>query len=46
MYAGNAIYRLGSNVLIGFEASQIRTTYNLLPSKLNNHYDLSLGYLF
>jgi hypothetical protein len=46
MYAGNAIYRLGSNVLIGMEVSQIRTNYFLLPSKLNNHYDLSLAYLF
>jgi hypothetical protein len=46
MYAGNAIYRLGSNVLIGMEVSQTRTNYFLLPSKLNNHYDLSLAYLF
>jgi hypothetical protein len=46
MYAGNAIYRLGSNVLIGMEVSQVRTNYFLLPSRLNNHYDLSLGYLF
>lgn len=46
MYAGNAIYRLGSNVLIGMEVSQLRTNYFLLPSKLNNHYDLSLAYLF
>lgn len=46
MYAGNAIYRLGSNVLLGAEVSQVRTNYFLLPSKLNNHYDLSLAYLF
>ncbi|HEV1285657.1 MAG TPA: hypothetical protein VNU44_10110, partial [Bryobacteraceae bacterium] len=46
MYAANAIYRLGSNVLIGMEVSQTRTNYFLLPSKLNNHYDLSLAYLF
>jgi hypothetical protein len=46
MYAGNAIYRLGSNVLIGMEVSQARTNYFLLPSELNNHYDLSLAYLF
>jgi hypothetical protein len=46
MYAGNAIYRLGSNVLLGAEISQVRTSYFLLPSKLNNHYDLSLAYLF
>lgn len=46
MYGANAIYRLGSNVLIGLEASQLRTNYFLLPSRLNNHYDLSLAYLF
>jgi hypothetical protein len=46
MYAGNAIYRLGSNVLLGAEVSQVRTNYFLQPSKLNNHYDLSLAYLF
>jgi hypothetical protein len=46
LYAGNAIYRLGSNILIGMEVSQVRTSYFLLPSKLNNHYDLSLAYLF
>jgi hypothetical protein len=45
-YGGNAIYRLGSNVLIGAEISQVRTNYFLLPSRLNNHYDLSLAYLF
>jgi hypothetical protein len=46
MYGGNAIYRLGSNVLLGAEVSQVRTNFFLLPSKLNNHYDLSVGYLF
>jgi hypothetical protein len=46
MYGVNAIYRLGSNVLLGAEVSQVRTNYFLLPSRLNNHYDLSLGYLF
>jgi hypothetical protein len=46
MYAANAIYRLGPNVLLGLEASQVRTSYILGPSRLNNHYDLALGYLF
>jgi hypothetical protein len=46
MYGGNAIFRLGSNVLLGAEISQVRTNYFLLPSRLNNHYDLSVGYLF
>jgi hypothetical protein len=45
-YGTNAIYRLGSNVLIGAEVSQVRTNYFLLPSRLNNHYDLALGYQF
>ena len=45
-YAGNLIYRLGPNVLLGLEASQARTNYFLRPNRLNNHYDLALGYLF
>jgi hypothetical protein len=46
LYAGNAVYRLGSNVLVGFEASQARTRYLGLGSRVNDHYDLSLAYLF
>jgi hypothetical protein len=46
LYAGNAVYRLGSNVLLGFEASQVRTRYLGLGNRVNNHYDLSLAYLF
>jgi hypothetical protein len=45
-YAGNLIYRLGPNVLLGLEASQVRTNYFLRPNRLNNHYDLALAYLF
>ena len=45
-YAGNAMYRLGSNLLIGLEASQVRTTYVGLGTRLNNHYDLGFAYLF
>src|SRR5207249_11829972 len=45
-YAGNLIYRLGPNVLLGLEASQARTNYFLRPNRLNNHYDLALAYLF
>ncbi len=45
-YAGNAIYKLGSNVLLGLEASQVRTNYLQQPNRLVNHYDLALGYLF
>lgn len=46
MYAGNAIYRLGSNVLLGFEASQVRTNYFEAARRLNNHYDVAVAYLF
>ncbi len=46
LYAGNAIYRLGSNVLLGFETSQVRTTYVGIQNRVNDHYDLSLAYLF
>ena len=45
-YAGNLIYRLGPNVLVGLEASQVRTDFVRLPRRLNNHYDLALAYLF
>ncbi|MEO8025714.1 MAG: hypothetical protein ABI823_04550 [Bryobacteraceae bacterium] len=46
MYAINAIYRLGSNVLTSIEASQVRTTYLGLGTRLNPHYDLAIAYLF
>jgi len=45
-YAGNAIYKFGSNVLVGIEASQVRTNYLQQSNRLVNHYDLALGYLF
>jgi hypothetical protein len=45
-YAGNIIYRLGPNVLLGLEASQLRTNYFQLPRLLNDHYDLAVAYLF
>jgi hypothetical protein len=45
-YAGNVVYRLGTNVLLGLEASQVRTNYLGLITRLNNHYDLALAYLF
>jgi hypothetical protein len=45
-YAGNAVYRLGPNVLLGLEASQVRTDYLGFMTRLANHYDLALGYLF
>jgi hypothetical protein len=45
-YAANMQYRLAPNVLLGIEASQVRTTYLGFGKRLNNHYDLALAYLF
>ena len=45
-YASNLRYQLAPNVFLGFEASQIRTTYLGIGKRLNNHYDLALAYLF
>ncbi|MEP6533754.1 MAG: hypothetical protein ABJF23_00435 [Bryobacteraceae bacterium] len=44
--AANLQYRLAPNVFLGFEASQVRTTYLGIGKRLNNHYDLALAYLF
>lgn len=45
-FAANLIYRLAPNVLASFEAAQLRTTYLGLANRINNHYDLALGYMF
>jgi hypothetical protein len=45
-YAGNVMYRFGSNVLGSFEASQVRTTFVDLGLRTFPHYDLGLAYLF
>ncbi len=45
-YAGNFMYRLGSNVVAAFEASQVRTNYLGFGTKLVPHYDLALAYMF
>jgi hypothetical protein len=45
-YAGNLQYRLGTNILTGFEASEVRTTYLGLGTRINQHYDLAIAYLF
>jgi hypothetical protein len=34
------------NVLMGLEASQLRTMYLGQGVRINNHYDLALAYLF
>ena len=46
VYANNFMYRLAPNILASFEASQTRTNYRNSGIRLNNHYDLSLAYLF
>lgn len=45
-YAGNVMYLLAPNVISAFEVGQARTTYLGIGTRLNNHYDLALGYLF
>lgn len=45
-YAANVMYLLAPNVLGAFEMGQARTTYLGIGNRLNNHYDLALGYLF
>jgi hypothetical protein len=46
IYAGNLIYKLAPNILAAFEVSQNRTAYTVSGTRLNNHYDLALAYLF
>ena len=46
MFGGNLYYRLAPNVLLGLEASQLRTVYLVNGVRINNHYDLALAYLF
>jgi hypothetical protein len=45
-YAANVMYLLAPNVISAFEVGQARTTYLGIGNRLNNHYDLALGYLF
>lgn len=45
-YAGNIMYRFGSNVIASFEGSRTRTTYLNSGSLSFPHYDLGLAYLF
>ncbi len=45
-YAGNVMYRLGSNVIMSFESSQTRTLYIGAGLRLNPHYDLAIAYLY
>lgn len=45
-YAGNAMYRIAPNVILSFEAMQIRTTYIGAGTRLINRHDLALAYQF
>lgn len=45
-YAGNFMYRFGSNVLASLEASQVRTTFLSSGTRIFPHYDLAIAYLF
>jgi hypothetical protein len=45
-YSANVIYRLVQNVLVGFEATQVRTTHTSVGMRRNNHYDVAVAYLF
>lgn len=45
-YASNVIYHVGPNVVVSMEALQMRTRSFYDTSKIINHYDLAVGYLF
>jgi hypothetical protein len=46
VYGGNAMWKLAPNVVTALELSQDRTYYLISGTRLNNHYDLALAYLF
>jgi hypothetical protein len=46
LFGGNAYFRVAPNVLMGLEASQLRTMVLGQGVRINNHYDLALAYLF
>jgi hypothetical protein len=45
-YGGNTMWKLAPNVIASLEYTQLRTTYLTSGTRLNNHYDLALAYLF
>jgi hypothetical protein len=46
-YAANLVYRLAPNVLFSLEGMQVRTSWvGSSGTRLNNHYDLGVAYLF
>jgi hypothetical protein len=46
LFGGNAYFKVAPNVLVGLEATQLRTVYIGQGVRINNHYDLALAYLF
>jgi hypothetical protein len=46
LFGGNLYYHLAPNVILGLETTQLRTLYIGQGTRINNHYDLALGYLF
>src|SRR5262249_11937993 len=46
LYGGNLYYRLAPNVLLALETTQLRTFYLSQGLRINNHYDVALGYFF
>ena len=45
-FGANVFFRIAPNVLIGPEAAQFRTLYIGRGTRLTNHYDFALAYLF
>jgi hypothetical protein len=45
-FGANIFFRIAPNVLIGPEAAQFRTLYIGRGTRLTNHYDFALAYLF
>jgi len=46
IYAGNVLYRVGPNVMIGFEGAHENIVYANHTLTLTNRYDATLAYLF
>jgi hypothetical protein len=45
-YAANIMYRLGPNMIVSLERTQVRTSYLSGPVRSNVHHDLAIAYLF
>jgi hypothetical protein len=46
LFGGNAYFHIAPNVVVGLETTQLRTMYLGQGVRINNHYDLALGYMF